>query len=91
MGAVAISGEIYKALMTGPENTIEFLHGYTYSGHPVASAAGLAVLGIAKKDGLFERGAELAPYFEEAVHSLKGEKRRYPELWPRRRCGTGPT
>ena len=72
MGAVAISGKIYKALMTGPENTIEFLHGYTYSGHPVASAAGLAVLGIAKKEGLFERAAELAPYFEEAVHSLKG-------------------
>ena len=58
--------------MTGPENTIEFLHGYTYSGHPVASAAGLAVLSIAKKEGLFERAAELAPYFEEAVHSLKG-------------------
>ena len=72
MGAVAISEKIYKALMTGPENAIEFLHGYTYSGHPVASAAGLAVLGIAKKEGLFERAAELAPYFEEAVHSLKG-------------------
>ncbi|MDG2033229.1 MAG: aminotransferase class III-fold pyridoxal phosphate-dependent enzyme, partial [Rhodospirillales bacterium] len=72
MGAVAISAEVYKALMTGPENAIEFFHGYTYSGHPVASAAGLAVLDIAKNEGLFDRAAELAPYFEEAVHSLKG-------------------
>ena len=72
MGAVVMSEEIYQTLMTGPENAIEFFHGYTYSGHPVASAAGLAVLDIIQKDGLFEKAASLAPYFEEAVHSLKG-------------------
>ncbi len=72
MGAVAMSSDIFEALMNGPEHAIEFLHGYTYSGHPVASAAGLAVLDIAKHEGLFERAAMLAPYFEEAVHSLKG-------------------
>ena len=74
MAAVAVSTAIYDAFMAtgGPDYLLELPHGYTYSGHPVASAAGLAVLGIAKKEGLFERAAELAPYFEEAVHSLKG-------------------
>jgi len=76
MGAVVISEDIYQTFMSGtenvPGNAIEFFHGYTYSGHPVASAAGLAVLDIIKKEGLFERAADLVPYFEEAVHSLKG-------------------
>lgn len=72
MGAVAVRGEIYEAFMQGPEGTIELFHGYTYSSHPLAVAAGLATLGIYRDDGLFERAGEMAPYWEEALHSLKG-------------------
>lgn len=71
MGAVLTSGEIYETLMTGPENIVELMHGYTYSGHPLACAAGLATLEIYEKDGLFEQANALAPYWEEALHSLK--------------------
>jgi beta-alanine--pyruvate transaminase len=72
MGAVLVSAEIHDAFMGGPEHVIEFFHGYTYSGNPIASAAGLATLETYKDEGLLTRGAELAPYFEEALHSLKG-------------------
>ncbi len=71
MGAVIARREIYDALMQGPEDMIEFFHGYTYSGHPVACAAGIATLDIYAKDGLFERAAAMAGPWEEAVHSLK--------------------
>jgi len=74
MGAVLVSSEIHDAFMTGPEHVIEFFHGYTYSGNPIASAAGLATLETYKDEGLLTRGAELAPYFEQALHSLKGER-----------------
>ena len=57
--------------MTGPEGAIELFHGYTYSGHPVACAAALATLDTYQEEGLFQRAAELAPYWEDAVHSLK--------------------
>ena len=73
MGAVLVSAEIHDAFMTGPDHLIEFFHGYTYSGNPIASAAGLATLETYKEEGLFERGAALAPVWEEALHSLKGE------------------
>ena len=72
MGAVLVTSEIHDAFMDGPEHVIEFFHGYTYSGNPVASAAALATLETYKDEGLLTRGAELAPYFEEALHSLKG-------------------
>ena len=71
MGAVLVRKEIYDAFMTGPEAAVELFHGYTYSSHPTACAAGLAVLDIYQRDGLFDRVRELAPYFEDAVHSLK--------------------
>lgn len=71
MGAVAARRQIYDAFMDGPEGTIELFHGYTYSSHPLAVAAGLATLGIYRDEGIFERAAELAPYWEDAVHSLK--------------------
>ena len=73
MGAVLTTPEIHDAFMTGPEHMIELFHGYTYSGNPIASAAGLATLETYREDGLFERAAELAPYWEEAVHSLRGK------------------
>jgi beta-alanine--pyruvate transaminase len=72
MGAVFVRRGIYDAFMDGPESAIEFAHGYTYSGHPMACAAGLATLDVYKDEGLFERAAEISPYFEEAVHSLRG-------------------
>ncbi|WP_172124745.1 MULTISPECIES: aspartate aminotransferase family protein [unclassified Devosia] len=73
MGAVLVSAEIHDAFMTGPENAIELFHGYTYSGNPIACAAALATLETYREEGLLTRGAELAPYFAEALHSLRGE------------------
>jgi beta-alanine--pyruvate transaminase len=73
MGAVFVTAEIHDAFMQGPEHMIEFFHGYTYSGNPIACAAALGTLETYKEEGLFERAAELAPYWEEALHSLKGE------------------
>ena len=71
MGAVFVSAEIHDAFMTGPEHLIELPHGYTYSGNPIASAAGLATLDTYKEEGLLTRGAELGHYWQEALHSLK--------------------
>jgi beta-alanine--pyruvate transaminase len=72
MGAVAASKGIYDTFMQGPENAIELFHGYTYSAHPVACAAGLATQQIYKRDGLLTRAREIADYWADAVHSLKG-------------------
>jgi beta-alanine--pyruvate transaminase len=72
MGAVMIRKGIYDAFMEAPERTIELFHGYTYSAHPLACAAALATLEVYKEEELFERSADLAPYWEEAIHSLKG-------------------
>jgi beta-alanine--pyruvate transaminase len=73
MGAVFVKKEIHDAFMTGPEHMIEFFHGYTYSGNPIACAAALGALDTYKEEGLLTRGEELAPYWEDALHSLKGE------------------
>ncbi|EKV31629.1 Omega-amino acid--pyruvate aminotransferase [Caenispirillum salinarum AK4] len=72
MGAVMVRKHIYDAFMHGPETAIELFHGYTYSAHPLACNAALATLDVYRDDQLFERSAEMAPYWEEAVHSLKG-------------------
>ena len=74
MGAVLTTAEIHDAFMSGPDHAIELFHGYTYSGNPVASAAGIGTLDTYKDEGLFERAAELAPYWESALHSLKGTR-----------------
>ena len=72
MGAVAISERIHDAIFdVAPEGGIEFFHGYTYSGHPAACAAGLATLDIYQREGLFERGRALSPYFLEGLFSLR--------------------
>lgn len=72
MGAVAVRDEIYETVTNAsPENAIEFFHGYTYSGHPVACAAGNAAQDLYQKMNLFERANDLAGYFGEAIHSLK--------------------
>ena len=76
LGAVIAQKEIYDTFMAagGPDYMIEFPHGYTYSAHPVACAAGIAALDVLAKDDMFARAAALAPHFEAAVHSLKGAK-----------------
>ena len=73
MGATFVRQGLYDAFMqAAPEGGIELFHGYTYSGHPLACAAGLATLDLYRDEGLFERAAALEPYWQEAVHSLKG-------------------
>ena len=72
MGAVAVKDEIYETITdAAPENAIEFFHGYTYSGHPAACAAGNVTQDIFQRENMFERAAKLSGYFGEAVHSLK--------------------
>jgi len=75
MGAVLAQGKIHDALMTGPDLMIELFHGYTYSGHPVACAAGLACLEIYEEEGTFQQARELEGHFEEAIHSLADHPR----------------
>src|SRR5687767_9527145 len=72
MGAVIAKQQIHDTFMNGPEHLIEFFHGYTYSAHPLACAAGLATLETYDDDGLLTRGAKMASTFEQAVHSLAG-------------------
>ena len=72
MGAVFAREGIYDAFMNGPDTAIEFFHGYTYSGHPLACAAALATLDVYRDEGLLTRAAELEDYWADAVHSLKG-------------------
>jgi beta-alanine--pyruvate transaminase len=72
MGAVFVRHGIYDTVVNSAPSGIELFHGYTYSGHPLAAAAGLATLEVYRTEGLFERAASLAPYWEEALHSLRG-------------------
>lgn len=72
MGAVFASDRIYDTFIAGMQQGIEFFHGYTYSGHPVACAAAMATLDIYHQEGLLTRANELATYWEEAAHSLRG-------------------
>lgn len=76
MGAVVAKQGIYDTFMDegGPEYMVELPHGYTYSAHPVACAAGLAALDVLQKSRLIERVNQMSAYFEEAVHSIKGAK-----------------
>jgi len=72
MGAVLVSDAIHGAFMQGPAAAIEFFHGYTYSGHPLACAAALAALDTYAEEHLFERALELGDYWQERLHSLRG-------------------
>ena len=72
MGAVLVRDEIYDAFMNGPDYMIELFHGYTYSGHPVAAAAGVASLDVYEEEGTFEQASELEPHFEALLHSFAG-------------------
>jgi beta-alanine--pyruvate transaminase len=70
MGAVMVRDAIFEAFMQGPDQAIELFHGYTYSGHPVAAAAGIAALDAYAEEGTFEQARALEPHFEDALHSL---------------------
>ncbi len=73
MGAVLTRNDIYDTFMTGSESAIEFFHGYTYSGHPLAAAAGCATLDAYIEDDMFNRALSLEKKFADALHSLQGE------------------
>lgn len=75
MGATFVSDAIYAEFMKGPEKVMEFMHGYTYSGHPLACAAAIATLDIFQEERILENSRKMAPIFEEAIHSLKGKPR----------------
>ncbi|MCB1494838.1 MAG: aspartate aminotransferase family protein [Bauldia sp.] len=83
MGAVFVKKDIYETFMNGPEHLIEFFHGYTYSGNPVSSAAGIATLDIYEAEGLLTRGGELADYWADGLASLKD----LPHVIDLRNCG----
>jgi beta-alanine--pyruvate transaminase len=83
LGGVIISDQIHQAFMNGPDHAIELFHGNTYSGHPLACAAGLATLDLYRDEGLFERAQKMEHVLEEAVHSLKGA----PFVSDIRNCG----
>jgi beta-alanine--pyruvate transaminase len=82
MGAVFLKDEIFEAFMQGPEG-IEIFHGYTYSGHPLACAAGIATLDVYEEEGLLTRAAGLAKYWEDGLHAFKGA----PHVIDIRNCG----
>lgn len=71
MGGVIVADQIHDAFMQGSKEMIEFFHGYTYSGNPMAAAAGLGTLQTYAEDGLFQRAASLADYWQEKLHSLQ--------------------
>ncbi|WP_298193265.1 aspartate aminotransferase family protein [Novosphingobium sp.] len=71
MGAVFASDAVHDGIVKGPENLIELFHGYTYSGHPVACAAGLATLDIYAREGLLTRGADLSGLWADTLHGLR--------------------
>jgi beta-alanine--pyruvate transaminase len=72
MGGVIARESIYDAFMRGPEHTIELFHGYTYSAHPLACAAGLATLDLYRDENLFDRAKRLEPTYADAAMALKG-------------------
>jgi beta-alanine--pyruvate transaminase len=74
MGAVAVSREIHDCVVGATEQGIELFHGYTYSGHPLAAAAGLATLDLYAAEGLFDRATELSDYWADAAHSLRAKR-----------------
>jgi beta-alanine--pyruvate transaminase len=71
MSGVLVRKGIYEAHMNGPEHMVELFHGYTYSGHPLAVAAGLATLDIYREEGLFERARAMEGRFADAMMSLR--------------------
>ena len=74
LGGVLVSDAVYRTFMEAKGGGIEFFHGYTYSGHPLACAAGIATLDTYEEERLFDKAKALSPYFEQGVHSLKDQR-----------------
>lgn len=72
MGGVFATAKVREAFLNGPEAMPDLFHGYTYSGHPLASAAAIATLDTYRDDGIFDNAAAMAPVFEDMLHGLKG-------------------
>ena len=72
MGAVFMKKNVNDTLMSGPENAIDFFHGYTYSGHPMAAAASIGTLDTYQEEGLLTRASQIAAFWEDRLHALKG-------------------
>ncbi|MGL4526315.1 MAG: aspartate aminotransferase family protein [Aestuariivirga sp.] len=72
MGGCMVRQGIYDKFMNGPDHVIELFHGYTYTGHPMAAAAGVATMDVYRDEKLFEKAIELGSYWEDAIHALKG-------------------
>jgi len=70
MGSVLVRDNVHEAFMQGPESMVELFHGYTYSGHPVAAAAGLATMDVYDEEGTFEQSVALEKTFEDILHSF---------------------
>ncbi len=87
MGGVIVRKRIYDAFMRGPEHVVELFHGYTYSAHPLACAAGLATLDLYREEDLFERARKLEPLWADAAMALErpAERARHPHRRPDRR------
>ena len=83
MGATFVGEHIYDAFMHGPEKVIELMHGYTYSGHPLACAAALGTMDAYNEDKIFENSVKMAPVLEAAIHTLRGK----PHVVDIRNCG----
>jgi beta-alanine--pyruvate transaminase len=83
MGATFVNNEIYNAFMQGDEKVTEFLHGYTYSAHPLACAAAIATLDVFEEEGILNHARSITQYYEDAAHSLKG----YPYVTDIRNLG----
>jgi beta-alanine--pyruvate transaminase len=75
MGSVLVQQHVHDAFMQGPEHMVELFHGYTYSGHPLAAAAGLAVMDVYDEEGTFEQATALEPVFEDILHSFKDHEK----------------
>lgn len=74
LGGVLVRNDIYESFMTGPEHAIELFHGYTYSGHPLAMAAGHAALDCLTNDNLIAHAAKLSPVLENIMHDLRSDE-----------------
>lgn len=83
MGATFVTGEIYQAFMQGPEIFTEFMHGYTYSGHPLACAAAIGTMDVLREENLYDHAKAMMKPFEDAVHAFKG----LPHVIDARNCG----
>ena len=73
LGGVLVSDQVFESIMVGPEHIVEFFHGYTYSGHPLACAAGIAAMKVYRDEDLFSKARLLEQELQSQIHTLQGE------------------